>query len=64
MPISSGYNSNFVADTYGAWAKETYKFYPYNWEPGEYQLIAFENQGWVKVNEVNFTVTAARKEGV
>ena len=61
-PISSGYNSNFVADTYGAWAKETYKFYPYNWEPGEYQLIAFEYQGWVKVNEVNFTVTAPEKK--
>ena len=61
-PISSGYNSNFVADTYGAWAKETYKFYPYNWEPGEYQLIAFEYQGWVKVNEVNFTVTEPEKK--
>lgn len=61
-PITGGYNSGFLADTYGVWAKKEYKFYPYNWEPGNYQLIAFEYQGWVKVNEINFTITEPAKK--
>ena len=62
-PVSA-YNSGFLADTYGAGVKDVYKFYPYNWEPGEYQLIAFEKTGWKIVNKIDFTVTEPAKKAL
>ncbi len=55
----SGYDSGVLADTHSTvWKKEEYKFYPTNWESGEYQLIAFDNgSNWPVINKINFTIT-------
>ncbi len=53
------YDSGVLADTHSTvWGKNEYKFYPTNWESGEYQLIAFDGgSGWNVINKINFTIT-------
>lgn len=55
----SGYNSNVLADTHSTvWGKSEYRFYPYEWEAGEYELCAFDaGGGWPVINKIKFTVT-------
>ena len=56
----TGYNTGVLADTHSTvWKKSEYKFYPKNWEPGSYQMIAFDSgSGWPRINAVDFTITA------
>lgn len=59
---AKAYNSGFVADTYGTvWGRDTYKFYPKEWTPGTYQLIAFEYTGWKVINSIVFEITEPEK---
>lgn len=55
---ASDFRVGVLADTHSTvWGKDTYKFYPYKWEPGTYELIAFEYNDWKIINKFTFTVT-------